>query len=359
VDCPTIPTTGYGSFSQRIKSNLGNERYPLSGTFELNFRCNLRCKHCYVAVGHTGILGKRELEFAEIRRIVDEIVDEGCLWLLLTGGEPLFRKDFKDIYRYIKQKGLLVTLFTNGTLITPEIADFLQEYSPFNLEITLYGRTQETYESVTGIPGSYNRCMQGIDHLYTRGIHFGLKTMLLTLNAHELKDMQEFAQSLGARFRYDGLINSGIDGKASPVSYRLPHQKLIDIELEDSDRIVEYRRIYSKYKDQPSTDNFLYVCSAGLRSFHIDPYGELSLCMMARQASFNLRTGSFKDGWDSFLRLERRKPALKSYTCNQCKLLSICGQCPGWSYFETGVEDQPVPYLCQVAHLRASAFGLQ
>ncbi len=123
--------------------------------------------------------------------------------------EPLFRKDFKDIFRYVKQKGLLVTLFTNGTLITPEMADFLQEYPPFNLEITLYGRTQETYESVTGIPGSYRRCMQGIEYLKERDIHFSLKTMLLTLNAHELKAMQEFARSLGVGFRYDGLINSG------------------------------------------------------------------------------------------------------------------------------------------------------
>ena len=90
---------------------------------------------------------------------MDEITEAGCLWLLFTGGEIFARGEFLDIYTHAKQKGLLVTLFTNGTLINPKIADFLVHWRPFAIEITLYGRTKETYERVTGIPGSYERCM--------------------------------------------------------------------------------------------------------------------------------------------------------------------------------------------------------
>ncbi|MGB3904717.1 MAG: radical SAM protein, partial [Anaerolineae bacterium] len=165
MECPHIPKTSYAEFSNRLHDKLGGKRVPIAGSLELTFRCNLRCVHCYLGDTRAGIPGKQELTYAEIRDLLDQIVDEGCLWLLLTGGEPLVRPDFLDIYTYAKQKGLLVTLFTNGTLITPQIADYLQQWRPFVVEISLYGRTKETYEKVTGVPGSYERCMRGIQLL--------------------------------------------------------------------------------------------------------------------------------------------------------------------------------------------------
>ena len=109
-------------------------------------------------------------------------MDEGCRWLLLTGGEPFLRPDFLDIYTNANKKGLLLTLFTNGTLLTPRSADLLAERRPFAIEITLYGATQQTYERITGIPGSYARCRRGIDLLLERNLPLKLKTMVMTLN---------------------------------------------------------------------------------------------------------------------------------------------------------------------------------
>ncbi len=212
MDCPYVPDLSYNGFGDRLRSRIGSQRLPLNGSMELNFRCNLRCQHCYAAYGHAGIPGKQELSTLEIQRILDEVTDEGCLWMLLTGGEPLMRRDFKEIYLYAKRKGLLLTLFTNGTMITPEIADFLAEYRPFNLEITLYGLTQETYEKITGIPGSHKRCFQGIELLLERQIILGLKTIAMTLNQHEFEAIRDYAKSLGVPFRYDGMINSALDG---------------------------------------------------------------------------------------------------------------------------------------------------
>ena len=126
---------------------------------------------------------RSELTYEEHCRLLDEITEAGCLWLLYTGGEIFARKDFLDIYTYAKQKGLLIGLFTNGTLITPKIADHLAEWRPFMIEITLYGRTRETYEQLTGIPGSYDRCMRGIRLLMERGLPLALKTVGVTIKS--------------------------------------------------------------------------------------------------------------------------------------------------------------------------------
>src|SRR5947209_135784 len=103
---------------------------------------------------------QQELSFPEITRIMDEIQEAGCLELCLTGGEPLARKDFLDIYAYAKQKGFLVTVFTNGTLLTEKITDYWTQYPPAMIEISLHGLTKESFERITKVPGSYERCME-------------------------------------------------------------------------------------------------------------------------------------------------------------------------------------------------------
>lgn len=355
--CPYIPELPYSGFRDRLRKKLGTERIPLSGSLELAFRCNLRCQHCYISHGHTGIPGKQELTYPEIQRILDEIVDAGCLWLLLTGGEAMMRRDFTEIYLYAKRKGLLLTLFTNATMLTPRMVGMLAEYRPFNLEITLYGWTQETYERVTGIPGSHKRCYQGIELLQKYGIPFRLKTVLMTHNWHELKEMRTYADSLGVAFRYDPLINGGIDGCGKPMDVRLPAHKVVEIEMEDADLTQDWQDFIASHDGWKNDNHLLYQCGAGLTSFHIDPYGELSLCMMARHHTYDLRRGSFKTGWDDFLHHERFQMAPADHACNQCKLQAMCVSCPGWSYTEHGNSTAHVDYICEVTHLRAEQFG--
>ena len=356
MECPHIPELSYGEFSQRLHDKVAGKRIPIVGSLEVTFRCNLRCVHCYVAYGHNGIPGQTELTYTEIRGILDQIVDEGCLWLLLTGGEPLLRPDFLNIYTYAKRKGLLVTLFTNGTLITPRIADYLADWRPFKVEITLYGRTQETYERITGIPGSYERCMRGIDLLLERGVPLKLKTMLMTLNKHELWDIKAYAESLGVEFRFDPMMNAGLDGSKEPLAFRLSPEEVVQFDLGDAKRLEEWQEFSDRFRGVQANPRYLYVCSAGLHSFHIDPYGELSMCLISRVPSYDLRQGSFSEGWQEFLSQVRYQKPTEDYQCNQCELISLCGQCPGWARLEHGDPEKPVEFLCQVAHLRAEAF---
>jgi len=154
---------------------------------EVTRRCPLNCVHCYNNLPlRDDENARRELSTAEHIRIIDEIAEAGCLWLTYSGGEIFARRDFLDIYTHAKKKGLLVTLFTGGTLITPQIADHLAIWRPHSVEITIYGSTRETHESVTRVPGSHDKCMRAIRLLCERKIALNLKTVVLTLNQHEL-----------------------------------------------------------------------------------------------------------------------------------------------------------------------------
>src|SRR3990167_1268938 len=116
MGCSHLPEIKYAEFSRHLHKKSIAERIPLHGTIELTFRCNLNCVHCYCpTLGPQDI--ERELNYQEICRIIDDMLAEGCLWWTISGGEPLIREDFQDIYIYARKKGLLITLFTNGTLI--------------------------------------------------------------------------------------------------------------------------------------------------------------------------------------------------------------------------------------------------
>jgi MoaA/NifB/PqqE/SkfB family radical SAM enzyme len=190
-----METLNYEDFSLGLHQRVVAQRIPLIGTIEVTRRCPLTCAHCYNNLPMADQGARRsELTYDEHCRILDEITEAGCLWLLYTGGAILARKDFLDIYTYAKQKGLIITLFTNGTLITPRVADYLVQWRPFSVEITLYGRTKETYERLTGIPGSYQRCLQGIRLLMERSLPVKLKTVAVTSNKHEIWDMKRFVE---------------------------------------------------------------------------------------------------------------------------------------------------------------------
>ncbi len=359
MDCPHIPELGYGEFSKRLHEKVAGQRLPIVGSMELTLQCNLRCKHCYLDTVHDGMPESRELTVEEYRGIFRQLAEAGTLWLLLTGGEPLLRPDFDEIYLAAKRAGFIITLFTNGTLITPRLADLLAEWRPFQVEITLYGLTQATYERVTGIPGSHKRCMTGIELLKERGIPFNLKTIAMTLNVHELEGMKAFAESLGVGFRFDPIINAGVDGARGCTLYRLSAEEVVALDLADERRMAEWQRFWDFIGGRPGNPEMLYQCGAGLNSYHVDPYGQLSICMMSRGHQYDLRQGTFREGWEGFLKQERFRTDVLNPGCATCELLSLCGQCPGVAEMEGGDPAAPVPYLCEIAHQRARALGIE
>jgi radical SAM protein with 4Fe4S-binding SPASM domain len=297
------------------------------------------------------------MKYGLICRILDETAEAGCLWLLITGGEPLLRPDFTDIYTYAVRNGMLVTLFTNGTLITPSIADHLKEYRPFSIEITLYGATAETYEAVTGVAGSFERCMNGIRLLLERGLPLKLKTMVMKLNRHELGMMKRYADGLGLEFKFDPVISPRLDGSKSPVTLRISPEEIVRLDMEDDKRRKEWRNFCDKFWGGSYQDE-LFTCGGGLNSFHINPYGELMLCEMVTDSRYDLRDKPFKAGWRDFIPAVRARKRTRDNRCKDCYVLPICDQCPGWALLEHNDPEEPVDYLCETAHVRAEAFGM-
>ena len=357
-----METLDYSSWSLGVKQRVGGRRVPLAGAIELTRRCNNRCRHCYnnLPAADPRALAD-ELRTDELIRIMDEAKTAGCVWLLLTGGEIFLRPDFKEIYAHAKQNGLLVTLFTNGTLVTPEVADFLANQRPFSIEITLYGATRETSERVTGNPVSFGQCLRGIGHLRDRGLPLKLKATVSALNRHEIQEMKRFAENdLGLPFRFDALLNARCDGLLGPLDVRLAPEEVVQLDLADSERAEAMRDFARKRNGQAdrNENTSLYPCGGGANSFAIDPYGRLRACAISPDEGFDLRGGSFQEGWGRFLARLRERRIERETKCLACSLKELCGMCPANGELECGDPQQPVDFLCRVAHLRAHALDI-
>lgn len=265
------------------------ERFPVACQWEITCRCNLRCVMCYTDCFNRPEFVRQELATSEILRIMDELAEAGTLELCLTGGEPMARTDFFDIYEYAIRKGFLVTVFTNGTLMTEVHADRFAALPPHRIEISLHGATQETFERITQGRGSHDRCLQAIRLLLDRHIPLVLKTTAMTLNQHEVMTIKRYAASLGSvGYKLGEEMRPELDGGAGPFHYSLSEQALTTLNRQDDDLWAEACRQQSAVCSP---------CRSGMQRFHIDAYGHLQLCSGNRTRSYDLRTGSFREGF--------------------------------------------------------------
>ena len=328
------------------------ERVPLTASLELTRRCSLRCVHCYAGPGlGAGAGGASELSTGEWLGVLDQLTETGCLFVVLTGGEPLLRADFRAIYRHAKENGLVVTLFSNATLIDEAAADFLAEWPPRHVDITVYGATAETYERVTQVPGSYARCMRGIHALMRRGVRVTLKTVILTLNEHEFSDIEALAESLGLEFRLDAAIFGRYDGDLSPLEYRVDPERAAMREFSNSKR----RQAWAAYLQKGSpTDGRLFMCGAGRSACHVNAYGMLSPCLMDVGTAYDLRGGSVVEGWQTELASRVQQSAPEGSRCAPCDKKRACGYCPLFAERESGGAGGVSAWLCRLADARVN-----
>jgi radical SAM protein with 4Fe4S-binding SPASM domain len=287
----------------------------------------------------------------EVTTFLDEITDAGCLYLLLTGGEPMARKDFAEIYRYAKSKGLLVTIFTNGTLITDKILELFHDFPPKAIEISLYGATACTYEKITGVKGSYERCIAGIQKLLGKGLNLRLKTILMSENRHEFAEMEKMAESYGVPFRFDAALFPRFSGDMLPLKLRVSPEEVIDKEFSGRKRRDEWEAFYDHFKDVPST-NLMYQCGAGQTYFHLDAYGNLQPCLMSTGHQVSLKEGSFLDGWNGKIPKVREQKLTAGHVCVDCSKRMLCGYCPPFFQLETNSDLAISDFMCSMGQLR-------
>jgi radical SAM protein with 4Fe4S-binding SPASM domain len=359
-----VQIADYSELTGSVHQKFLGKRAPLEVSIEVTRRCPLECLHCYNNLPMSDHAARaQELTFDEHVRLLDELVEAGTLWLLYTGGEIFARKDFLQIYTEAKKRGFIITLFTNGTMVNEKIADYLAEYRPFAVEITLYGATRETYEALTQVPGSYDRCIRGIRLLIDRGLLVKLKTVPTTINRHEVFKMKRLAEELGAEFKFDSLVNPRIDCSQSPLAVRLSPEQAVELDFVDPKRREEYRRMAEQDLASPVAveegPRDKYTCGGGMAGCAIDPYGKMTICVISHQQGYSIREGGFREGWEGPLQEIRNQTRTRPSICDRCQIQSLCSMCPANGELENGDPESPVSFLCQVAHLRAYAFGFE
>jgi len=288
---------------------------------------------------------------------LDDITESGCLLLLLTGGESLLRTDFPDIYSRAKWNGMLVTVFTNGTLITEPIVELFQDLPPDSVEISLYGASPETHDRIAGVEGAYEKCREGIERLLRKDIRVSLKTLLMTGNLSEYEGMKAMAEAYGVPFRFDAALFPCLDGDKTPLGFRVSPEEAVEKEFSDEGVAAQWRKYMNTFQAIPRSDD-LFQCGAGLTTFHISPYGFLQPCLMVTDISYDLLSGNFVTGWEGLLPPILGKKAAPGFPCKECDKMVVCGFCPAFFKLETGAESVPSEFLCAIGEKRFQAIEL-
>lgn len=347
MKCETYTLPDTGEFLSVLNDRVCSERIPLCGSIDLTNRCNLECVHCYLRGRGDG----EEMSTAEVTGYIDQAVDAGCLFLLLTGGEPLARKDFRKIYEHAKRAGLLVSIFTNGTLIDEKMADFLAGFPPHTVEISIYGSRPGVHDGITGVTGSFEQTMRGCRLLKERGIDVSLKTILMTLNRDEMEGLLDIASVYGVRFRADGAIFPRLNGDRSPLGLRLKPEEVVEREFMIPQRREHWRQFMAKVGGLEPAES-LYDCGAGVSCFHITAAGRLQPCIMAQKPGYELAGQDFADAWREMAVISERQ-AGSDYPCSDCERRLLCDSCPGFFGLETGDEGIYSEYVCNIAKERS------
>lgn len=340
-----------------FRQRAARSRVPVTAHLELTSRCNLRCRHCYLG-------DQRELRYEQARErgtnavkaSIREWAEAGCLHLIITGGDPMIRADFCEIYEYACEQGLLVSVFCNGMLVDDCIMASFSSYPPRSVEVTIYGATADTYVNVTGVPGSYERAWKGIHRLLDAGVRVSLKTVLLSLNHHELQAIKAQAEALSCAFHYDAAIFPCVtDGSRSPLDWRVPPDVVVAAELLDPDLTDGFRKSIQHFETAAASTQ-VFQCGAGLTAFYADPYGALSPCLLTTHYRYVQNGHSFQTVWDRDLGQIRKKKRMREDSVLAAGgMRGACTHCPAINSLETGDEEIDSPYMAQTARLRYAA----
>jgi len=367
------PSSSYASKVSASQHRLWKQGVPLLGSLdiELTERCNNNCIHCSINLPvNDGEARQREISTIAVKDTLVQAASLGALYVRFTGGEPLLREDFRELYLFARHLGLAILLCTNARLITPELAKLFFRIPPLKkIEITAYGMTRESYEAVTQVPGAFEEFRRGVQLLGEHGVPLVVKGAVLPANRGEIEAFEAWAATLPAMdeppsyamfFELRARRNDPVKNRLIKSLRLTPDEGLAILGRRGQGYLKGMREFCDKFMGPPG--DRVFVCGAG-RLPCVDAYGALQPCLSLRHpdTTYDLMAGSLQDAMTNFFpSLRDKRSTNPDYLerCSRCFLMALCEQCPAKSWAEHGTLDTPVDYFCRVAHAEARYLAL-
>ena len=352
----------------RLISRTVEKHRPLSVHFDLTYRCNERCVHCYLDHDNHG-----ELTTAECLQVLDDLARSGALFLTFSGGEIFLRPDLYEILAAARRLHFDISLKTNALLVTPERAARLGELGVRRVQISVYSDIPAVHDAITKVPGSLQRTLAAIPILLQHGLQVKLACPLMRENLLAYRGVMALAEKLGVPYILDLTITPMMDGSSGPLAHRASVSSLLPV-LRDArlqackpqptsatarpESVWPLGSAVSSGIESPAYQDL--PCSAGHNSCYISPYGDVFPCVQLPQAAGNLRREKFDDIWYHAPQLERLRAIRESQlpVCSRCEIRSYCERCPGLALMEGGNLLGAYERACALAEEKARLAGV-
>jgi radical SAM protein with 4Fe4S-binding SPASM domain len=340
---------------EMLLDNAARANIPISALLELTNACNVDCEHCYLDLVPDRKLGV--LTTDEWKRVFGELADEGTLFLTLTGGELMMRRDWFELASHARELQFALRLYSNGTLIDETQADRVASLDPLGVEISLLGATAETHDAITRRRGAFAKTLRGVRLLRERGVNVLLKTVVMEKNVADLPQIETLARELGCETFFDLQISPKNDGTQAPTA----------LAPDESSMLAAAKVAFAKQTTCSHDSHFdreaklrAAPCGAGRRTVFVGPTGKVTPCTQWTTELGNVREQPFGEiWWGAKGFAEIRGKRIGSFkVCSTCDLLEVCTPCMALSVLERGVVDGPSPTKCRNALVRARALGL-
>jgi len=307
--------------------NLG---LPISVHFDITYRCNERCVHCYLDHDDHG-----EMTTAEIVEVLAQLADAGVFFLTLSGGEVLMRRDFFEILEKARHLLFNVKVKTNAVMIHEEEAARLRQLGVEQIQISIYSHQPEVHDAITKLPGSLKRTIQAIRFLKSQGLKVTIANVLMAGNFDDQRGVIELAKELGVAYTLDPTITPKMDGDTSVLALRIPGSELKQVF--HNEELVGNVEEFCAPPPPPGEDVMMGIpCSAAHTACYISPYGDVFPCVQFPLPSGNVRQQKFLEIWRNSAQLKevRSIRAKDLSTCSSCAHVGTCTRCPGLAYVE-------------------------
>ncbi len=326
---------------------------PIAGNFELTSNCNFNCKMCYVHTpNHKDLLSASE--WIELGR---KARDCGMVFLLLTGGEPLLRPDFKEIYSALIGMGLLISINTNASLVDDEMFDFFVKNPPLRMNISLYACTDDGYEKLCGKRMS-DTVKKNIIRLHEAGISVKINSTITPFNADQIEDIHAFAAELGVpvqatTYMYPPVRISKDSFGSSPARFDCEDAAYYMLKCREQYLTPDQLR-KNAAACMPDEETCVSEVSEGMRcragktAFWITWDGRMLPCGMFPNEGWKIREIGFSAAWEAVKSFA--KTVMMPKECTDCPKKDRCGACAAACIAETGRSDILPEYVCRMTH---------